>query len=209
MEEMEEAGRQKETRKFYRKVNIIRKSYKPRIGMRKDKKGNLIIKKKKVLQRWAEHFDELLNGHGDEDGNKGDGIGEGEIEDTRKSLDKEKEDEEYGTDRNLEMTDVPTKEEVRAAVDKLKNNKAPGLDGIPSEILKEGYKCMENRIYELIVQIWNEERIPLSWVKALIRPIHKKGDVQNCENFRGISLVNVAYKVLSIMLYGRLKPHGN
>ena len=31
MEEMEEAGRKKGTRKFYRKVNIIRKGYKPRI----------------------------------------------------------------------------------------------------------------------------------------------------------------------------------
>jgi len=126
----------------------------------------------------------------------------------RESLDKEKE-EEYGTDRNLETTDVPTKEEVKAAVDKLKNNKAPGPDGIPSEILKEGYKNMENRIYELIVQIWNKERIPSSWVEALICPIQKKGDVQNCENFRGISLVNVACKVLSIMLYGKLKPHAN
>jgi hypothetical protein len=29
MEETEEAGRQRETRKFYRKVNIIRKGYKP------------------------------------------------------------------------------------------------------------------------------------------------------------------------------------
>jgi len=66
------------------------------------------------------------------------------------------------------MTDIPTKEEVKAAVDKLKNNKAPGPDGIPSEIWKEGYKNMENRIYELIFQIWNEERIPSSWVKALI-----------------------------------------
>ena len=28
-------------------------------------------------------------------------------------------------------------------------------------------------------------------------------------NFRGISLVNIAYKVLSIVLYGRLKPHAN
>jgi len=62
---------------------------------------------------------------------------------------------------------------VKVAVDKLKNNKAPGPDGIPSEILKE------NRIYKLIVQIWNEERIPLSWVEALICPVHKKGDVQN------------------------------
>ena len=33
---MEEAGRQKETRKFYRKVNIIRKGYKPRIRMCKE-----------------------------------------------------------------------------------------------------------------------------------------------------------------------------
>jgi len=68
---------------------------------------------------------------------------------------------------------------------------------------------MEHRIYELIVQIWNEERISTSWVEALIGPIHKKGDVQNCENSRGISLVNTAYKVLSIVLYGRLKPHAN
>jgi hypothetical protein len=45
------------------------------------------------------------------------------------------------------MMDVPTKEEVKAAVNKLKKNKAPGPDGIPSEILKEAYKCMENRIY--------------------------------------------------------------
>jgi hypothetical protein len=80
---MEEAGRQKETRKFYRKVNIIRKGYKPIIGMHKDKKGNLITERKKVLQRWAEHFNELLNGHGDEQENKDDGDGEGETEDMR------------------------------------------------------------------------------------------------------------------------------
>jgi hypothetical protein len=65
---------------------------------------------------------------------------------------------------------------VKAAVDKLKNNKAPGPNGIPSEILKEGYKYMVNRIYELIVQIWNEERIPSTWVEPLICPIQKKGE---------------------------------
>jgi hypothetical protein len=119
-------------------------------------------------------------GHVDEDRNKG--VGEGETEDMEESLDKE----EDGIDRNLEMTDVPTKKEVKVVVDKLKNNKAPGPDGIPSEILKEGHKYMENRFYELIVQIWNEERIPSSWVEALICPMHKKGDVQNCENCRGI-----------------------
>jgi hypothetical protein len=48
MEEIEEAGRQKETRKFYRKVNIIRKGYKPRTGMCKDKMGNVVTGKQKV-----------------------------------------------------------------------------------------------------------------------------------------------------------------
>jgi len=41
---------------------------------------------------------------------------------------------------------------------------------------------MEHRIYELIVQIWNEERISTTWAEALICPIHKKVDGQNCEN---------------------------
>jgi hypothetical protein len=70
--------------------------------------------------------------------------------------------QENGIDKNLETMDVPTKDEVKTAVSKLKNNKAPGPDGITSEILKEGYECMEHRIYELIFQIWNEERIPPS-----------------------------------------------
>jgi hypothetical protein len=203
MEEIEEAGRLKETRKFYRKVNIIRKGYKPRTGMCKDKMGILVTGKQMVLQKWAEHFDELLNGHGNEERSDG----EGKTEDMGEHLGKE--EEEKGTNRNLDMTDVPTKEEVKATVNKLKNNKAPGPDGIPSELLKEGSKCMEKRIYELTVQIWNEEKIPLSWTEALICPIHKKGDVQNCENSRGISLVNIAYRVLAIVLYGRLKPHVN
>jgi hypothetical protein len=155
--------------------------------------GNLVTGKKKVLHRWTEQFDELLNGYGDEERNKGNGEGEGETEEMGENVGKE--EEESGKDRNLETTDVPTREEVKAAVTKLKNNKAPGPDGIPSEIFKEGYICLENRIYELIVHIWNEEKIPSSWAEALIFPIHKKGDVQNCENSRRISLVNIAYRV--------------
>ena len=40
MEEIEELGIKNETRKFYRKVNAIKKGYKPRTGMCKDKMGN-------------------------------------------------------------------------------------------------------------------------------------------------------------------------
>jgi hypothetical protein len=50
MEEMEEAGRQKETMTFYRNVNIIRKCYKPSLGMCKDKKGNIVTEKRSIIE---------------------------------------------------------------------------------------------------------------------------------------------------------------
>ena len=70
------------------KVKLLGKVTNQEQGCVKDKKGNLVTEKKKVLQIWAECFDELLNGHGNEDGNKGDGDGddEGETEDMRKTV---------------------------------------------------------------------------------------------------------------------------
>lgn len=37
-------------------------------------------------------------------------------------------------------------------------------------------------------------------------PIHKKGDKQICDNYRGIALLNVTYKVLSKYILSRIKP---
>ena len=49
-------------------------------------------------------------------------------------------------------------EDVEKAVRNLRNNKAVGTDEIQSELIKYGgYKLM-NRIYELVRQIWEEER---------------------------------------------------
>ena len=41
-------------------------------------------------------------------------------------------------DENTEEEPIPTKLEVKKAINKLKNNKAPGVDGIRAEDLKEG-----------------------------------------------------------------------
>ncbi|KAA5771122.1 reverse transcriptase family protein, partial [Pseudomonas aeruginosa] len=37
-------------------------------------------------------------------------------------------------------------------------------------------------------------------------PLHKKGDVLDCQNYRGISLLNTAYKIFANVLFGKLKP---
>ena len=60
-------------------------------------------------------------------------------------------------------------------------------------------------MYELVRQIWEEERIPEEWKETIIVPIHKRGDRDRCENYRGIALGNAAYKILSNIILGKIK----
>ena len=45
----------------------------------------------------------------------------------------------------------------------VRNNKVLGTDGIQSELIKYGGYGLLNRIYELVRQIREEERIPAEW----------------------------------------------
>ncbi|XP_060665232.1 uncharacterized protein LOC132797512, partial [Drosophila nasuta] len=49
--------------------------------------------------------------------------------------------------------------------------------------------------------------MPEDWNLSMICPILKKGDATVRTNYRGISLLPVAYKVLTSVLCERLKPH--
>ena len=63
------------------------------------------------------------------------------------------------------------------------------------------------RIYELVRQIWKEERIPEKWKETIIVTIHKKGERERCENYRGRALGNAAYKILVNIILGKIKPY--
>ena len=58
----------------------------------------------------------------------------------------------------------------------------------------------------MISKIWDEEKLPEEWMDGVVCPIYKKGDRLNCCNFRGLTLINAAYKVLSQVLCRRLSP---
>ena len=42
------------------------------------------------------------------------------------------------------------------------------------------------------------------WTKAVIAPLHKKGDINDVDNYRGISLLNVLSKVFTHIVNRRL-----
>jgi len=133
---------------------------------------------------WREYFDKLLN-----------------TEERRELIKK----------GNKEIGDVEveklTTEDVKKGNKKLKNNKVAGTDGIHPELIKYRGDKLLNRMYELLRQIWEEERIPEEWKETIIVPICKRGDRDRCEYYRGIALGNAAYKILSNIILGKIKPY--
>ena len=62
-------------------------------------------------------------------------------------------------------------------------------------------------LYKLSLQIWETEEIPKDWKDAMIVPVLKKGRRKDCGNYRGISLLSIAEKILTRILLNRLNEH--
>jgi hypothetical protein len=45
------------------------------------------------------------------------------------------------------------------AIEKLKSHKSPGIDQIPSELIKAGGGTIRGAIHKLIISIWNKEEL--------------------------------------------------
>ena len=105
------------------------------------------------------------------------------------------------------MCALITEEEISAAVSQTKNGKAPGLDGITSEVLKLGGEVSIRWLTSIFNAVWTNESVPSDWTKQLIVPIHKKGSQSECDNFRGIALLSVPSKVFTKVISNCLKHH--
>lgn len=171
---------------FYNTVKLFKQGFKPSsFGVKQD--GKIIIEKSKVLEVWRKYFENLLN------------VEEESLDDTTPEIFINVQPE----------VEEPSLEEVEKAIREIKNNKAPGNDGINIEIIKAGGKEIAIQIHKLLTQIWRKEEMPKDWEEAIIVPLHKKGDKQEPSNYRGISLLNTTYKIFSKILLKRLEIYTN
>ncbi len=85
------------------------------------------------------------------------------------------------------------------AIKKLKLGKAPGSDGITAEMLKYGEVVVDWMMW-ICNPAWEQSKVLEDWRKAIIVPLYKgEGNREECNNYRGISLLSVPGKI-----YGRI-----
>ena len=84
-------------------------------------------------------------------------------------------------------------------IKKIKNNKSPGVDGIPPKLLKE----IIEQISTPLANVFNlslEGIVPSEWKEANITPLFKKGSRNKPENYRPVSLTSVVCILLETLI---------
>ena len=95
------------------------------------------------------------------------------------------------------MEPTPSREEVERAIKSLKDSTAARPDGIPSELLKLGGDSVTSALHRIIIKVWQTGNWPEDWTQSTFVPLFKKGDPTVCANYRTISLISHASKVLA------------
>ena len=184
-EELLEA-QQSDPKEFWRKIGKIG------VGSERQKNisfevtnddGSVCVDKDRVLDKWADHFSNLLNV------NNGDTV--------CANNNTENVEDEY-LDSSISFQDV------YKAVFSLKNGKAEGVDDLPAEVLK--CEKVIHVLHKLISSCFESGMIPSEWNKGIIAPVPKGATSNPMEptTYRGITMTSCVYKVYCKILNERL-----
>lgn len=120
------------------------------------KNGTLTNTQEEADDRWAEHFEEILN--------------RPDPSELDQSL--------AGAAAAAPILDIsiepPSAEEVARAVNKMKNNKSPGADNITAEMLKNGGGALIEQLTTLFGQMFAARKQPADFKKGIIVKLPKR-----------------------------------
>ena len=136
--------------------------------------------------KWYNHF---LNLHTEKCG---------EISDNRHYLPDEGHDDD-------DLNKPFTKTEFDKAVNNLKNDKAEGFDSIFNEMIKNSPSVILDLLFKFVNLCLHKSLVPQSWGMEIINPIHKDGNLNDPNNYRGICISSALLKILCSLLNNRIQ----
>ena len=95
---------------------------------------------------------------------------------------------------------------MEVAVLSVKKKKSAGVDNIPAELVQAGGEDVIITITTICNKIWQTGEWPASWTLSLGIILPKKGNPQQYQNYRMISLISHPNKVMLKIILNRLKP---
>lgn len=106
----------------------------------------------------------------------------------------------------LESTDD---NEVLSVINGLKSSAAPGIDGISTKHIKELRFIIAPFFTHLVNKIFETGTFPKNLKTAIVIPINKSGDSTNLADYRPISILPVASKIIEKIMLNRLIDYTN
>ena len=102
-------------------------------------------------------------------------------------------------DFNIDLKDIEN------AVDSMKSGKMPGPSGFTTEF----FQCFKSSIGRILLEEYRKmvekKYVKNRWKEGFITLIPKKGDLQKINNWRGINLLNVEWKIFTSIIDGFIK----
>ncbi|XP_065678226.1 uncharacterized protein LOC136093192 [Hydra vulgaris] len=97
--------------------------------------------------------------------------------------------------------------ELRYALDNLKNNTSVGFDNISINVVKSVFHIIETPLYHIFNLSLQSETVPEKLKIAWVLPIFKSGDDTDSSNYRPISVLPCFSKLLERIMYNRLNNY--
>ena len=88
----------------------------------------------------------------------------------------------------------------------MKKGKSAGVNNIPAELVQAGGEDVITALTTICNKIWQTGEWHTPWTQYLVITLPKKGNLQQCQNYRTVSLISHPNKVLLKIILNRMKP---
>lgn len=95
------------------------------------------------------------------------------------------------------LMSIITEEEVESAIKRLQRHKAPGPDRMNNIFYKDRPELLVPTLTRVYNEILQGQSIPDTFKQSIIVPLRKKGDSDSAMDYRPISLLSSAYKIMA------------